>query len=277
MPASPEHNPGPKASGLNVRVMASLLLAPPVVLAIYAGTPFIEPLIIISAGIMAREWGRLCCRSGPERSSWVMMVAVIVPLLALPAFGVSLSWPLLLLGAVVAALFAARDRAEPRLVILGTLYIGVACLAFLLIRGHTPDGRFLALWLVAIVWAADSGAYLFGRVIGGPKLAPKISPKKTWAGFTGAMIMAALVSWIFVQVVGAWSSMALVLAAAGLAAIEQVGDLLISMLKRYFGVKDTGALIPGHGGLLDRTDGLLLASVAAAAYITLVGTGGMHD
>ncbi len=89
--------------------------------------------------------------------------------------------------------------------------------------------------------------------------------------------MAALVSWIFVQVVGAWSSLAMVLAAAGLAAIEQVGDLLISMLKRYFGVKDTGVLIPGHGGLLDRTDGLLLASVAAAAYITLVGTGGMHD
>lgn len=277
MPASPEHNPTPGASGLNVRVLASLLLAPPVLLAIYAGSPFIEFLIIMSAAIMAREWGRLCCRSGPDRASWLMVGATILPLLALPVFGLAASWPLLLIGAVFATVVARSDQAEPRLVFVGALYIGAACLAFLQLRDHTPDGRFLALWLIAVVWAADSGAYLFGKLIGGPKLAPMISPKKTWAGFVGAMFVASTVSLISTQVFGGWSSLALVLAASALAAIEQIGDLLISLLKRYFGVKDTGSLIPGHGGLLDRTDGLLLASVAAAAFVSLAGTGGLHD
>jgi phosphatidate cytidylyltransferase len=156
--------------------------------------------------------------------------------------------------------------------LVGALYIGIPCWALLSLRADPVAGRDTLFWLLAVVWAADTGAYTFGRLIGGPKLAPVISPNKTWAGLAGGIGMAAIVG------VGAalLLDQAAVLTLAGLSAligaVSQGGDLVESWVKRHFGVKDTGSIIPGHGGLLDRVDGLLTAAVGVA-ILSAVGKG----
>jgi phosphatidate cytidylyltransferase len=126
-------------------------------------------------------------------------------------------------------------------------------------------GLLTVLWLMMMVWACDTGAYFAGRTIGGPKLLPSVSPKKTWAGLIGGMVAAALVG----AAMAAWSGLAdpVILAAvsAAVAAFSQVGDLSESAFKRHFGVKDSGDVIPGHGGVLDRVDGLLFAIIIVVA------------
>jgi phosphatidate cytidylyltransferase len=119
------------------------------------------------------------------------------------------------------------------------------------------------MWLMLVVWATDSFAYFAGRIIGGPKLAPRLSPKKTWAGLLGGMAGAAVISTGYaLYYLPNW--VALALAAAALAVVAQLGDIFESALKRRYGVKDSGTLIPGHGGVLDRVDGLVTVGVVAA-------------
>lgn len=144
--------------------------------------------------------------------------------------------------------------------LIGLVYVAIPCACLLWIRSQT-DGGWLVLTLLLAVWATDIGAYFAGRIIGGAKLAPAISPNKTWAGLIGGMIAAALITLIATSfspypasASGAlWVGMAI-------AVLGQVGDLFESWLKRRAGVKDSGSLIPGHGGLLDRIDGLILTT-----------------
>jgi phosphatidate cytidylyltransferase len=125
------------------------------------------------------------------------------------------------------------------------------------------------MWLLAVVWAADICAYFAGRVIGGPKLAPRISPKKTWAGLWGAVAGGAVVGLVVGYLAGSAGFLRLVVLGGLLAIVEQLGDLFESALKRHYGVKDSGRLIPGHGGVLDRVDGLVAASLCLTAIVIL--------
>ena len=134
--------------------------------------------------------------------------------------------------------------------------------ALIWLRHEPAGGRDLVLWLFLVVWAADSGAYAIGRLAGGPRLAPTISPGKTWSGFIGGLVAATLAA---VVVAGLFDIKGLAWAGLGgfvLAVATSAGDLVESAAKRHFVAKDTGRLIPGHGGLLDRIDGLLVAAVA---------------
>ena len=145
------------------------------------------------------------------------------------------------------------------------------------LRNGTAYGFYNMLTLLLLVWSSDSFAYFTGRAIGGPKLAPKISPKKTWAGFWGSSVGAGVVlaglacPWVLAQfdieTIGhlswaGYAALGFVLAMAG-----QAGDLFISIFKRHYGVKDTGSLIPGHGGILDRIDALLLVALLFGAIV----------
>ena len=123
-------------------------------------------------------------------------------------------------------------------------------------------GAVMTLWLIFAVWSVDVGGYVFGSMIGGPKLAPKISPKKTWAGLIGGVFLAAVVCGGFVYLMDANKNIVLLFTAvaAVLAVIAQIGDLCESAIKRYLGIKDSSNLIPGHGGIFDRIDGLVFAA-----------------
>jgi phosphatidate cytidylyltransferase len=147
---------------------------------------------------------------------------------------------------------------------LGVGYIGTAAIGILFLRDQ-PLGFALALWALAIVWATDIGAFFVGRAIGGPKLAPTISPKKTWAGLIGGMVAAAIIGGVIAQI-GHLPTRALWLAPI-LAVVAQVGDLIESGMKRRVGTKDSGRILPGHGGLLDRIDGMLPVAILVAALV----------
>jgi phosphatidate cytidylyltransferase len=151
----------------------------------------------------------------------------------------------------------------------GVPYVGLAALALVWLRFDPASGRQNVLFLVLMVWASDIGAYLVGRLAGGPKLAPSISPGKTWSGAVGGVAVAVAVG---CAMAGGPTGSVIVVAVA-LSVVSQLGDLLESALKRRFGVKDSGRLIPGHGGLLDRLDGMLTAAPAAALLAVVLGRG----
>ena len=153
----------------------------------------------------------------------------------------------------------------------GVYYAGFPAVALIWIRGDQAYGWLAILYLFIIVWTTDSAAYLFGRWIGGPKLAPRISPKKTWSGLIGGALSAGLAGLLFALAVEGASSLHLALLAIVLAVIAQLGDLGKSAIKRIFGMKDTSGLIPGHGGVLDRIDGLLFAAFAAGLLAWSLG------
>lgn len=167
-----------------------------------------------------------------------------------------------------------RPRGASGLLIGGTAWILLAGLGLLWVRSDPLVGRANLLFLLLLVWASDIGAYLVGRLAGGPKLAPRISPGKTWSGAVGGIAASVLVGvaadWVYPSSAGfGW----IVAISVVLCVIGQGGDLAESWAKRHFGVKDSGALIPGHGGLLDRLDALLAVAPFAAVLALILGRG----
>ena len=148
----------------------------------------------------------------------------------------------------------------------GFAYALLPALALLWIRERAPHDLMLLLWVFIVTWSTDIGAYFAGRAIGGPKLAPTISPNKTWAGLIGGMIAAALLGGYWANFTGL--SPKLLWLAPLFAVGAQAGDLFESGLKRRAGVKDSGTILPGHGGVMDRLDGLVVvASLTALAVV----------
>ena len=146
----------------------------------------------------------------------------------------------------------------------GVAYVGLPMMALVWLRADATHGVEVLFWLFAVVWSADTGAYFFGRLIGGPRLAPVISPNKTWAGLIGGGICAGVAGLATAVLMDSESVPALALFSAGMGVVAQGGDLLESGIKRHFQIKDVSNLIPGHGGVMDRVDGLLAAAVATA-------------
>ena len=164
-------------------------------------------------------------------------------------------------------------RGRPVLTGLAWLYTLAAVIALLWLRHQPALGRETLIWILVCIWATDIGAYFVGRAAGGARLAPRISPGKTWSGLIGGMAWAALASAIAGYAFGLGETIPLALIGAGLAVVGQVGDLLESAAKRRAGVKDSGRLIPGHGGLLDRVDGLIAVLVVVGlARLVMGGT-----
>ena len=156
----------------------------------------------------------------------------------------------------------------------GFIYIAGPCWSLIYLRSDPAFGIETLFWLFTVVWAADTGAYACGRLIGGPKLAPVISPNKTWAGLLGGLGAAGIVGVVTAMILEKESGMALAGWSAAVGAVSHAGDLGESWLKRHFGVKDMGNILPGHGGLFDRVDGLLAAAVAVAV-ISVLGESGI--
>jgi phosphatidate cytidylyltransferase len=178
-----------------------------------------------------------------------------------------------MIGLVVEWLGLCRRSGWTPLRPIGLAYVALAGAALLWLRNDPDAGRADVLFLLAVVWAGDIGAYLIGRWIGGPRLAPAISPGKTWSGALGgllAAVVAGLLAAHFLSSAATWRAVAI---AAVLDVVAQAGDLLESFVKRRLEVKDSGQLIPGHGGLFDRLDGVLAAAPVAALLALALGRG----
>jgi phosphatidate cytidylyltransferase len=193
-------------------------------------------------------------------------IVVLIAAVGVAAFG-SPAAALVLLGCGAAVLWWIRSG-DPWLAG-GVFYLGLPCVCLVWLRGDPEFGRVWVFWLLAIVWSSDVGAYLTGSLIGGPRLAPRISPKKTWSGFAGGLVFACLAGAIMTSALGLSDFFGISVASVAVGLCAQVGDLFESWVKRAFGVKDSGALIPGHGGLLDRIDALMVASAATALIAAL--------
>ena len=222
-------------------------------------------LVMAVAGLlMVGEWAGLAGASQQQRriSQYALTVplAIMAPVAAGPNF--------FALGLVAGAAFFVAAVTRRGQLGWGVIYVGIPVLSLLLLRAR-PDGLLLTFWAMALVWACDSGAFFAGRGIGGARLAPAISPNKTWAGFIGGILAAAAFAAALVYLFNL--PVYLALATPVLAVFAQVGDLFESHLKRRAGVKDSGTLLPGHGGLMDRLDGLVAVAPAAALLTVLHG------
>jgi phosphatidate cytidylyltransferase len=167
----------------------------------------------------------------------------------------------LAIGMFACAALAPRGRGTWAAV--GVPYAGAMGLAPIVLRSDPEFGFIAMIFLFAVVWATDIAAYFVGRAVGGPKLAPRLSPNKTWSGSIGGLAGAVLAALVVLQASGSGGILAAALVAIALSIAAQAGDLFESAVKRRFGVKDAGSLIPGHGGLMDRLDGFVAAAVLA--------------
>jgi len=262
-----------EAGSLRLRVLSALVLAPLPLIAIWFGGPLLPILTILAAVVMTWEWGRLCGGAGLTIDAKVLIGVVAASVVAASLLGIWAGAVLALGGAVAVWQIAWRQHASaPLWLAAGSLWVGLPCIILLWLAQSGGGGRSTLLWMFVVVWATDIGAYAVGRQLGGPLLAPRWSPRKTWAGLLGGIGCAALAGWATAGVLGVAPVLPLVLISAGLAVVEQFGDLAESVAKRRFGVKDASGLIPGHGGLLDRLDGLL-AVIPAVALLILIGGG----
>jgi phosphatidate cytidylyltransferase len=259
-------------SALAKRAISALILIPIALAEIWLGPPYLDVLVAAVGGILAWEWARLGGR-GHVGFAGALSIATVLLAIALAAFMRDMTgiWALVAGALLVTALARFEHEARPYWLGFGPLYVGLPCLAILWIRALPDGGMSTLLWLFALVWATDTGAFVAGRLIGGPKLAPTVSPNKTWAGLAGGAIAATAVGVATVLLLPAGNGWTLAVASAVLALVEQGGDLFESAAKRRAGVKDSSNLIPGHGGALDRLDGLLAVSVAVAAACVIAG------
>jgi phosphatidate cytidylyltransferase len=271
VPARPERPAGrERAAGpwgdLGIRVLSAAVLVPLALAAIWLGAAPFVALVGLGAVGLGAEWVALCHETWRRPAGWLVIVSLGLAVAA--AGGVSAASGLVIAGASAAL---ALVRRRPRLGG-GILYIALATIALVWLRADPEAGRGNILFLMLTVWASDVGAYLAGRLIGGAKLAPLISPGKTWSGAAGGLLAAIAVGAGAARL-GGGGTLHAGLVAALLGIIAQGGDLFESFLKRRFGVKDSGHLIPGHGGLLDRLDGVLTAAPMAAALALILGRG----
>jgi phosphatidate cytidylyltransferase len=256
-------------SNLRLRILSGAILAPLALGAVwFGGLPFL--LVVWGAiGVLCLEWATMSAPETPIRAGAVMAIVLLFAAVAVKIGYFKSAWLAVGIGAAVVwavAMIWRRDDG-PMHEAFGVLYLGAPMVSLLWLRSGTA-GWDWTLMLLAATWSADIGAYVGGSTLGGPKLWPQISPKKTWSGFAvgilTAMLAAECVSLAMPRSGGPGVSWAW---AAGLVVglATMAGDLCESMLKRGFGVKDSGSIIPGHGGLLDRVDGLMFATLAMAA------------
>jgi phosphatidate cytidylyltransferase len=263
--------PAKRRSDLATRAAAGLVMIAIALAALYAGGRAFWLLSTAAALLMMAEWAGLM-RVPRNRVTLAILAAAIVMLLAGSASGhfsflvttAHNAWEIV--GwCVIAAGALAAVTASPRLGT-GLLYVTWPAIALLYLR-EQPQGLGLTLWTLVVVWSTDIGAYFAGRAIGGPKLSPAISPNKTWAGLGGGVAAALAAGYAIALILSL--PRPLLFLGAPMAVLAQMGDLFESWLKRRAGVKDSGRILPGHGGVLDRLDGLVPVAVMVALLLML--------
>ena len=272
--ATTEQQSAPKASSLRdlgPRLVSGLVLALAALALTWFSLATFALLVLAVALIVAWEWGRMV--RGPTRDALFYVhiastaAALVLTYLQQPLLAV------LIVAAASGLVLVVEPGDGAREFALGVLYSGAPAVALVWLRASEPYGLQVVMFILLVIWATDTGAYAAGRTIGGPRLMPRVSPNKTWSGLAGGVGSAVLVALIFELSVRGTASVRLPVTAALLAVVSQAGDLLESALKRRHAVKDASELIPGHGGFMDRVDGLIFAAVTAALYSAAAGPG----
>jgi phosphatidate cytidylyltransferase len=263
-------------SNLGLRIASAAVIGPAALAATwFGGWPYLV-LIAIGVALLAIEWGGMSAPVSPTRVAAAVAAAVLIAVFVGYRGHFMWAWGAIVLSAAATAIVARGIAERPADTAYGVLYIAPAALCLVWLRG-TNQGEWWMMMLFVATWSADIGAFAVGSILKGPKLWPRFSPNKTWSGFFGGLLAATLAA-VGVETLpdllqGLWPNLrpfelnvwaaASIGLAVGLATMA--GDLWESALKRRFGVKDSGDLIPGHGGLLDRVDGLMFAVVVMAA------------
>jgi len=258
---------------LAIRVASALVLIPVVLWIIVIGQWAFLGLLCIGIGLLSVEWGVMAAPKVARPMAVAICVAIIAATLTVYLGNMFLGLVVLGLGTLCAGLYIRLLKGPYLDAAYGVFYIGWPALVLIWLRG-TENGIYWVFFAFLIAWAADSAAYLVGKLIGGPKLWRKYSPNKTWSGFAGGMIAGMLTAGTLADLTNLFKSNTAALLVGLITALATMGgDLWESMLKRRYGVKDSGTLIPGHGGLLDRVDGLMFAIVAIGGIRVLVRLG----
>jgi phosphatidate cytidylyltransferase len=258
-------------SNLRTRVVSATVLVPTVVAAVWFGDVWYLGLILVGVALLAREWAEMSARRSALGVAVAIGAAVAISVIVAFRGHYYITWPVVVIGALAAALMA-RGAVERRAdAAYGVVYIAPAVIAMIWLR-RMDAGLSWTLLMFTVTWFADIFAFAVGSLLKGPKLWPRYSPNKTWSGFFGGLVAASLGAIGIVALSQtlpalpdlhlAWPVAAAIGLLGGLATMA--GDLWESMLKRRFGVKDSGDLIPGHGGMLDRVDGLMFAAIVVA-------------
>ena len=264
--------PSGKWSNVPARIGTALAIAAVVLVFLWAGGWWWAGLIALGAGRIAYEWARMSNirAGGVTYNPWQLVAGVVAVVFVFAWLGWSLFLLLALAAGVVGLLLSGQFRASWAGI--GPLYIiGPAIAAVWLRNGGTgfdTPGAQRVLFVILVVVAADIGAYFSGKTIGGPKFIPRLSPNKTWAGFAGGLVAGALLGGVLAEL-GSDDFFDGVLVGLVLVVAAVAGDFLESGFKRHFGVKDTGGILPGHGGVLDRVDSHMAALTVAAVVIAL--------
>lgn len=253
---------------LRVRIIAGAVMALVALALAYAGPAWFALLVLVVSLVISWEWGRVVRGVSFDLAFFVHAAAVSAAIILAAQGYAGLGLAVFATAAIILVPLVFGRGA--RLSILGLMYVGVPAVALLWIRCDEPYGFLAILLIFAIVWASDTAAYAAGRLIGGPKLWPQISPNKTWAGLLGGLAASTVAAALFSLFVGGASPLGLALTGLVLGIVAQAGDLAESALKRIFGLKDASALIPGHGGFMDRMDSIVAVAVAAGLFALVI-------
>lgn len=275
---TPDRASGPRPprrterSGTLARVGTALVLIPIALIAVSVGGPLYSAVVAAMTIFLIFEWTRLVRGAELQRGFYALSLTAIIAVFLAAGGHTYSALGAAFVGGVLATLFEWPKSGPDSWPFIGAGYLIVPGVAALWLRALPEGGLALTLLVFIVVWGADTGAYVVGKNVGGPKFAPRISPNKTWSGAVGGLITGGLLGGIVALVAGlgsflSWFGVGLLLAAASIA-----GDLAESQLKRSYGVKDSGSAFPGHGGVLDRLDGFLFA-VVALAVLVLLGVG----
>lgn len=287
-----------KFNAITKRILAAAVMIPIAIITLYVGSPYVEVLAVTVGGLLSWEWANML--SAPQKSSHYVTAYIISLAIAIWSYNFSVILPLLFVISLLVWLIAEKEK-HRKLITLGVPYIsiGVASLIWVYMSFDPSEGNFdpsynysfiMTAWFFLMVWSMDIGGLVVGCNLRGPKLAPKISPNKTWSGLCGGILLAVSVSIIFMyfctsvmeipfydfskfrhisfaykplHIKYEWridSQIFYAIMAMGVALLAQIGDLVESAIKRIAGVKDSSKLIPGHGGIFDRIDGLIFAA-----------------
>ncbi len=254
-------------SELGLRVATAAVLIPVVLWVTVLGGWWFQILVLFLAVLLANE---LVDNVVVERAGLVgtLTAALFLGSGLLSIYGYVLAGLSLgLIGAVAFVAATSLRRARAAIFAGGMVFGNSAVVGLIALRSGQEFGLIAVIWLFGVVWSADTLAYFSGRLIGGPKLAPTISPNKTWAGFMGGIVGAALAGFVITRLVDVGSGNTVIALSAVAAIVAQAGDLQESWAKRHLGIKDSGRLLPGHGGIWDRLDALIVVTI----FATVIG------